>query len=363
MKRILIQCLHRPDRSPSQRFRFEQYLETLVSHGYEYHFSYLLDEAEDRAFYKPGHYLAKMRIVLKSLWKRQREIGSARKYDILFVQREGMMLGTARFEKRIAAQIPMIFDFDDAIWLQTVSEGNKRLAFLKNADKTKELIAAAAVVFAGNEYLASYARAYNPNVVVIPTTIDTDKHQPVKTHAVKDRVCIGWSGSFTTIPHFERILPVFRRLKEQYGQRVYFKVVGDGEYRNNDLSIKGIPWSAATELKELEEMDIGIMPLPDDEWAKGKCGFKGLMYMSMGIPAVMSPVGVNTEIVSDGLNGFLASSDDEWVKVLGRLVEDPALRERIGQQGRQTVEERYSVAAWKNKYLNEFEKLIRKNLN
>ncbi|HEU4575141.1 MAG TPA: glycosyltransferase family 4 protein [Chitinophagaceae bacterium] len=356
MRNVLILCLHRPNRSPSQRYRFEEYLPYLEQHGYVFEFSYLLNEQDDRIFYQPGHYFQKFCIVAKSTWKRLLNVFRARRYDLAFVQREAYMLGTSFFERAIAARIPLIYDFDDAIWMPVVSEGNKKLAFLKNAAKTAELVRCAALVFAGNAYLAAYAKQYNPNVVIIPTTLDTVKHKLVNKSPT-ERVCIGWSGSFSTVPHFELAIPALEILQKQYGEKVYFKVIGDSRYVNNQLGIQGIAWSAERELEELAEIDIGIMPLPDDEWSKGKCGFKGLLYMSLGIPAVLSPVGVNTTIITHGENGFLAGSTGEWVDVLSMLVENASLRKSIGLQGRKTVEEKYSVEAWQAKYLALFEGL------
>ncbi len=356
MKRVLILCLHRPNRSPSQRYRFEEYLPYLEQRGYKFDFSYLLNEKDDRIFYQPGKYFQKLRIVLKSTWIRFQNLRKAKRYDLAFVQREAFMLGTSYFERRIALKVPLIFDFDDAIWMPVVSEGNKRLAFLKNASKTAEIIQCARLVFAGNQYLADYARRFNPAVEIIPTTLDTEKNFPLERKST-GRVCIGWSGSFSTIPHFELALPALYRIRELFGNRVYFKVIGDGRYQNKELEIKGIPWSADREIQELSEIDIGIMPLPDDEWSKGKCGFKGLLYMSHGIPAVLSPVGVNKEFIQHGINGFLARTVEDWVSILAELINNGNLRREVGINGRRTVEEKFSVNAWKGKYAELFDRL------
>jgi glycosyltransferase involved in cell wall biosynthesis len=152
--------------------------------------------------------------------------------------------------------------------------------------------------------------------------------------------------------HFRRALPILRRIRERYGDRVEFKLIGDAGFHDEELGIHGIRWSAATEVDDLYEFDIGIMPLPDDEWSRGKCGLKGLQYMALEIPTVMSPVGVNTEIIDDGANGFLASSEDEWVEKVGRLIESPELRAKFGSAGRQTVVSRYSVESQKGRYLD-----------
>ena len=349
MKKVLILCLHRPGRSPSQRFRFEQYLPYLRKDGYEFDFSYLLDEKDDKAFYQPGRYLDKARIVTKSIWKRWREAQKARNYDLVFIQREAFMLGTAWFEKTIGKKTPMIFDFDDSIWMHEVSKANRHLAFLKNAAKTADIIKSARMVFAGNEFLASYAEQFNSEVAIIPTTIDTEIYKPGIDKA-NGPVCIGWSGSFSTIKHFEMAIPALRRIKAKFKDKVYFKIIGDSTYYCNELATQAIGWKMATEIPDLNEIDIGIMPLPDDEWAKGKCGLKGLQYMALEIPSLMSPVGVNSDIIQNGVNGYLPANEDEWIGNLSILIEDSEKRKQVGKKGRETVESKYSVHVWKDKY-------------
>ena len=136
-------------------------------------------------------------------------------------------------------------------------------------------------------------------------------------------------------------------MKTNFGDKVSFKIIGDKNYYCNELGIQGEPWIAASEIEDLSKIDIGIMPFPDDEWAKGKCGLKGLQYMALEIPTLMSPVGVNSEIIQEGVNGYLPNTEDEWVAALTALIEDATLRERIGKEGRKTVVDRYSVHAWK----------------
>lgn len=357
MKKVLFVCLHRPDRSPSQRFRFEQYISHLHKNGYECKFSWLLSAADDKQFYSRGKLFRKGFIVLKSSWKRIKEILNASKYDIVFVQRESFMLGTAFFEKQFAKKTKVIFDFDDSIWMQNVSAANKMFSFLKNADKTKDIICKADLIFAGNKYLADFARQFNSRVVIVPTTIDTDLYMP-SLKVAREKICIGWSGSVTTIEHMETKMKALKAVKDKYGDRVYFKIIGDGDYYSSDLQTKGLPWKKESEVEDISEFDIGIMPLPDTEWAKGKCGLKGLQYMALGIPTIMSPVGVNSEIIVDGVNGFLADSDEEWVEKIGMLINSIELRKKLGGGGRKTVEEKYSVKANRDLYLEFFGMLI-----
>ncbi|RTQ47134.1 glycosyltransferase [Hymenobacter gummosus] len=363
MKRVLFVAMHRPDRSPSQRFRFEQYLDYLRQHGYESEYSYLISPADDKVLYSPGNYVGKLGIFLKSAAKRLGNALKAGSYDIIFIQREAFMIGTTVFESLFArSKAKVVFDFDDSIWRNQgeASGANTNLLFLKNPDKTKDIIAMSDLIFAGNEYLASYARQFNKNVVIVPTTIDTEEYQRAATPPHPGRVCVGWSGSFTTIEHFETALPALRQLKAKYGDKVYFKVIGDGSYRNEELGITGLPWRKDTEIQDLSEIEIGLMPLPDTEWAKGKCGLKGLQYMALEIATIMSPVGVNSEIIQDGVNGFLADGTEEWVDKISRLIDNAALRQQMGRQGRQTVVSKYSVLSERDHYVQLFDQLTAK---
>lgn len=353
--------LHRPNRSPSQRYRFEQYLNYLSDNGFEYEFSYLINAKDDKIFYGKGNYLGKMWILLKSIWKRLKDIRRAKKFDIAFVQREAFMLGTAFFERQIAKRTKMVFDFDDAIWMHVVSENNKSLGFLKSGAKTGKIINCSDLILAGNEFLADYARQFNTNIEIIPTTVDTNFHQPTSDKKAADAlICIGWSGSFSTIEHFKLALPVLERLKAKYGEKVEFKVLGDPNFSYAPLGIQGIAWSHEGEVPALQSMDIGIMPLPKDEWTKGKCGLKGLLYMAVAIPSVMANVGVNPEIVEDGVNGMLCDPDkeDEWFEKLCLLIEDEALRRRLGAAGRQHVIDHYSVLSQRKKLLEALNTLL-----
>jgi glycosyltransferase involved in cell wall biosynthesis len=362
MKKVLIICLHRKDRSPGQRFRYEQYLSFLEANGYHFDISILLNEKNDKAFYSKGNYFKKIFIYLKTLTIRTKDWFRMNRYDIIFIFRDALMTGSTFFEKRFArSKAKIIFDFDDAIWLQNVSDANKKLAFMKNADKTGKIIGLSDLIFAGNQYLADYAAQFNKNISIIPTTIDTSIYVPQKAAREKRSVCIGWSGSFSTIQHFATAIPALKKIRDKFGDSVSFKIIGDKNYYCAELDTKGDAWIASTEIEDLSQIDIGIMPLPDDEWAKGKCGLKGLQYMALEIPTLMSPVGVNTEIIQHGANGYLPNAEDEWVDILSNLIGNKELREKIGKAGRQTVINKYSVEAWKQKYLDNFNKLTATN--
>jgi glycosyltransferase involved in cell wall biosynthesis len=355
--KVLFICNHRPNRSPGQRFRFEQYLNHLAENGITYDLSFILNEKDDKVLYLKGKYLQKALIFIKSYFIRFKDLLRANQFDIIFIYREAILTRSTIFEYLLSkTKAKLILDFDDAIWLPNISEQNKKLEWIKNYDKTSQIAKLADTVIVGNAFLKNYALNYNNSVIIIPTTIDTSYHVPFKK--TKESICIGWTGTSTTIKHFELIIPVLKKLKEKYGQKIYFKLIGDANFKSSEIEIKTMPWKLETEIEDLQEIDIGIMPLPDDEWSKGKCGFKGLQYMSLEIPTIMSPVGVNTEIIEDGKNGLLASSEKEWINKLSSLIESEELRIRLGKEGRKTVLEKYSVVSQKEKYLSIFNSLV-----
>jgi len=360
-RKILFVANQVKDRSPAQRFRFEQYFDYLKQNGYDCELAHLLTGNEASIFYSKGKAFKKAWIVIKSFFRRYAQCLKANKYDIIFIQREAFITGTIFFEKMLRRKrAKMIFDFDDAVWLESVSDINRRFAFLKNPDKTGSLIKMADLVIAGNAYLADYASRLNSDVIIIPTTIDTNEYKPDKKFQNEMPIIIGWSGSFSTILHFKYALPVLSRLQEKYGDSIQIKVIGDAGYKNSTLNLVSLNWNKKNELKELNSFHIGIMPLPNDEWSKGKCGLKGLQYMALGIPTIMSPVGVNSKIIDDGKNGFLAMEEEEWFSKLILLIENKELRDQLGNAGRQRVIEEYSVEAQRDIYLECFNRLLRK---
>lgn len=350
--KLLYIAPHRPGRSPGQRFRFEQYTDFLESEGFTITYSFLLNAWDDRHFYQRGNYLLKCWIALKCVIIRMFDVLRAWRYDYIIVYREAHFWGWAIFEKLLSmSRAAMIFDFDDAIWLNDTSESNKNLSWLKSSAKTAKIARLANVVTVGNSFLADYVRQSNPNVVIVPTAIDTDAYK-YRGAVDSEPVTIGWIGSTTTLKHFQNAIPALTAIKLKYGNRVNFKVIVDVDYEVPELGLKSTKWHKDTEVEELNKVDIGIMPLPDDRWSCGKCGFKGIQYMALGIATVMSPVGVNTDIIEHGANGFLASTDSEWIDCLSQLIESVELRQRLGEAARKTIDERYSVRSQEGNLLN-----------
>lgn len=359
MKKILFLVAHRPGRSPGQRFRFEQYIDYLVQNGYQCDLSYLISEKDDRIFYSKGNILLKAWILFKHFFIRWRDLKKVKNYSIVFIYREAWFLGNIFFEKKIKNMgAKIVLDFDDAIWVHDVSEGNKRWSFLKKPQKTAEIIKLSDLIIVGNSYLAEYSKQYNKNVAIIPTTLITNYYKKIDLIEEKSKICIGWTGSSTTIKHLELAKSFLKILNEKYPNKLYLKVIADRKFEFDGIDVINCKWKKDSEIEDLCEIDIGIMPLPDDDWAKGKCGFKGLQYMSLGIPAVMSPIGVNNEIIIHGKNGFLAHDIDDWVDKISLLIESKELRTQLGNHGIVTVEQNFSFNSQKEKYLSLFDNLI-----
>jgi glycosyltransferase involved in cell wall biosynthesis len=248
----------------------------------------------------------------------------------------------------------MIYDFDDAIWLTDKKHESWIERALRWRSKVASICKWSYKVSAGNAYLAEYAKRFNENVVINPTTIDTENvHKAIEKPRSTDRIVIGWTGSHSTLKYLKGIEDVLATIERNFPS-VIFSVIAD---KTPDLNLKRLefkPWSLETEVTDLAQFDIGIMPLPDDEWAKGKCGFKALQYMAVEIPTVASPVGVNTSIIDPGINGFLAANSEEWEKLLVLLIENESLRKQLGREGRLVVEQRYSVISNKKNFLSLF---------
>ena len=326
---------------PSNRFRVEQYLPLLSKHGVGWALRpFLCSSRFYDVLYRPGRTARKSWYFLVSSLGRVLDLVRSRRFDIVFIHREALPFGPALLEWLLSRlEAPIVYDFDDAIWQTNCSEGNRPFAVLKHPAKVGTIIRLSRRVIAGNGYLRDYALQHNSQVSVIPTPVDTDGLYPVP-RLDRKRVTLGWIGSHSSAPYLRMLDRVLPRLASRYDLRL--KVVG-GDYHCFLAQVSNHEWRLDREVADLQSFDIGVMPMPDNAWTRGKCAFKALQYMAVGIPVVCSPVGMNTEVVQDGDNGFLAESEKEWTEKLALLIENPGLREAMGQRGRAVVEERYSV--------------------
>jgi glycosyltransferase involved in cell wall biosynthesis len=330
------------DTSPSQRYRLEQWEPLLRERGVEITYAPFEDEELHPLLYKPGLLSRKVQLVTRGLNRRLSLLRRVKDYDLVYILREAALLGPAIFERMIHQRgVPIVFDFDDAVFVSYRSPSNGYLSYLKFASKTKTICRIASHVMAGNPYLAEYARQVNDRVTVIPTTIDTEKYRVPSRAEKTGPPVIGWTGSYSTVQHLDTLRGALKKLAERESFRL--RVIGTPAYECAPVDVDAMPWRADTELEDLSEIDIGVMPLPDDKWSKGKCGLKALQFMALGIPTVCSPVGVNTDIIQDNENGFIAATEDEWVEKLSRLLRSAELRQRLGHAGRATIEQKYSA--------------------
>jgi len=348
------------DKSPGQRYRLEQWEPLLRERGVDITYAPFECAELNDVVYKQGQIAKKLRLVVQALGRRAALLSKLTNYDVIYLHREAALLGPAVFERLIhRSGVPIVFDFDDAIFLSYKSPSNGYLSYLKFAGKTKTNCRLAAHVMVGNPYLAEYARQFNQNVSIIPTTIDTDKYKPVNIEDASGPVVIGWTGSHSTVQHLDTLRSALAKLAQR--ESIRLRVIGTPNYQIEGVEFETIMWRSETEVEDLSAADIGIMPLPDDNWARGKCGAKALQFMAMGIPTVCSPVGVNTDIIQDNENGLIANSEDEWIEKLSLLIRSRELRARLGKAGRQTIEQRFSAAVQAPRVYEVLESVVRKS--
>ena len=333
-----------PEEGAGCRFRISQYLPALRAAGFDVTVSSFYTTDYFRLVYQHGRYAQKAAKFMGLAWRRFRELFQLGQYDLVFLYREAIPLGPPVLERLIAQRgLPIVYDFDDAIFLPAVSEANRAIAFLKNPSRTKTIVRQSTRVVVGNEFLASYARRYNPAVTVIPTAVDTDRFVPAERNSPQgEKLVVGWIGSPTTFAYLEGLTGVLRTVAADHPFRL--RVSGAGRPVDfAGLDVEERPWSLANEVTLFNTCDVGVYPLTDDDWARGKCGFKAIQFMACGVPVVAAAVGVNKEIIEDGVNGFLATTPAEWQDKLRRLLTDGELRARFRAAGRKTIEERYSL--------------------
>jgi glycosyltransferase involved in cell wall biosynthesis len=334
-----------PEEGAGCRFRIAQYVPYLREQGFDVTISSFYTPDYFRLVYQRGRHAQKAAQFIGLAWHRFQEMFDVGRYDLVWLYREAIPLGPPLVEWIVAKRgIPIVYDLDDAIFLPNVSAANKAISFLKNPGRVAQVLRMSTRVVVGNEFLAQYARQHSPSVSVIPTAVDTTRFVPREPDRprAEGTLVIGWIGSPTTFPYLEGLAGVLRQVAANHSFTL--KVSGAGQpVRFPGLNVNEVPWSTADEVSLFNTCDIGVYPLTDDEWSKGKCGFKAIQCMACGVPVVAAAVGVNREIIKDGVNGFLASTPSEWIEKLGRLLSDRELRARMAVAGRQTIEDQYSL--------------------
>lgn len=339
--KVLFLATNSPMLEAGTRYRVAQYLDRLRAAGHS---------ATLHTFF-PAHGGRSWKRTARGLIERSRDIARAHEYDLTFVYRELMPHGINHAIPLIAAQAPYVFDFDDSVFLPT-QKGWRGL--ISSPASTSKVVAGAKVVFAGNAYLANYAKQFSDRVEVLPTVVDTARYRPIDKPERRVPL-IGWIGSYTTAPYLDRLLPMLDALAKDAAFKL--RIVGSPRtVRLQNVDVECPPWSAATEHTFFQDLDLGLYPLTDDAWSRGKCGFKAIQYMACEVPSVVSPVGVVREIVRDDIDGLWASSLEEWREAIIRLLQDAQLRSDMGKSGRARVEKYYSLASTAPRFISGLER-------
>ena len=325
---------------PSTRFRIRQYIEPLHKAGIhvsEYipsavKFAHLLGLTQVES---PGHYIRPVGAlweILKLLTRGPGVIGSW-KAQITWLERE-IFPGCLTLEPLLKR--PYVLDVDDAIWLRQPFGRSSVSKIAKNAE----------IVLAGNNYIADWFSSHARDVRIVPTAIDTDRFVPrfLSESRHNERFVVGWTGLSSNLKYLNEIETALERFFKTYNDSELLVIADQSPIfdRLRPEWVRYIKWSSGIEAEAVRQMDVGLMPLPDDEWTRGKCGFKMLQYMATGIPVVVSPVGMNAEILSMGTVGFAAENEDDWYEALDNLYKDRSLAHKYGATGRLIVEQHFS---------------------
>ena len=305
----------RPDK-PSTKFRIQSYLPHLLGEGFK-----------ARVFPVSGKVLSR--------WK---FFSSLDQYDLVIIQKKLFSFWELHYLRRQSRRL--LYDFDDAVMFKRGE--NMDPANPSRRRSFGETVRLCDWVVAGNEYLQKQAALFSHSVSVLPTPVDTAAYVPQGNDHNPERVTIGWLGSKSTVHYLKPLVPVFFALRSKF-PHVQIKIVSDSFPGMESLLGMQKVWKETEEVQDLQSFDIGIMPLPDDPWTRGKCGFKLLQYQAVSLPVVCSAVGVNREIVSEGVNGYFADTPQEWLDRLMRMLSSQEMRIRMGKAGREKVEKEYSL--------------------
>lgn len=323
--RILFVSTNPAVREASTRYRIDAYFDALRAAGHEPVMSTFFPEAQGL---RAARYL-------RGFARRANDLRRAPRFDLVVVQRELLPLAWNAPVHALRRLAPIVFDFDDAVFLPSRAGWRGVLA---RPASTRSLVDAAERVVAGNEFLASWARQSHERVEVIPTVVDTDRYRPSERE--DDVPVVGWVGSPSTSKYLEPILPILDDLARSFRFRLF--IVGARRpIRLANVEVESPPWSADAEVEQFRSIDIGLYPLANDTWAHGKCGFKAIQYMACGIPSVVSPVGVVSKIVRPEVDGFWAETPAQWRDAIASLLESADRRKQVGQAARA-----HAVRSW-----------------
>jgi len=347
-----------PEINAAARYRVFKYLEYLKKEKIDYRVCPPMSNKMFRVLYQTRNPVKKSLFYLLTFFIRLGDLFRVRGYDAVFIHQGLCYLGPPILEKIVARLSKcLIYDTDDAHFARPIFATGFG-AKLFDRQRTAKLAGLSDEVIVSADYIKQYVQEYNPHVVIIPTSIDSQRYT-VKNYD-KDSskfVTIGWAGSASGLVYLQDLEEVFQNLSKLYS--IELKIISSRGINFKNVQMTLCRWSMMNEISDLQSFDIGIMPLPNSDFAKGKAGFKIIQYMGVGVPVVCSPVGINTKIINDGKNGFLARTKDDWFNKLSMLIEDIHLREKIGKKGRESIQAGYTI----EQNAPQFIEVIKRNCN
>lgn len=328
---------------PAFRVRLTLLSESLAARGIELRPAPLFSESQAFAF-RTGSLAHRLRVLMRARRDLGKRLADLSDSDTIVIQRQVDLLPPLALERQAIGSRRMIYDVDDAIWLTGGVSGGHRLSVLKGAGRKVAWLAKRAnAVVAGNDILAEYLSAYNPRVAVIPSLVDTHSYA-TRRHASGEVLTLGWIGSPTTAHYLNGRVGALSSFAQAFKQPVQLLVVGASAPHVPGMEVHEVQWSPSAERAVLAQMDIGLMPLPDNPWTRGKCAYKALQYLASAVPAVVDDVGVSARVVTGA--GIVARDDTAWVEALMQLGASPEIRQRLGDVGRLLVEQEFSPDRW-----------------
>jgi glycosyltransferase involved in cell wall biosynthesis len=361
MKRVLFLVAH-PIEDAGCRYRVYQFLPYLENAGYECVVAPFSTASLFRALRRRGHFSSKILHTVYCSIRRFLQLAGVGQFDLVVIHREVFPFFTPALENAVLRRSrKVMFSFDDAIYAghHDVDTLNHPFLYrLKYGRGVDEILGRCVHVVAGNRILGDYARRINPHVTVIPTVVDCNYYRYQEPPAKNDvPITVGWMGSRSTVSYLQFVEPALKGIARRYPGRVQFRFFGHPDYKPDLPASISLPFQLGSEIRDLHSLDIGIMPMPNTDWTRGKCAFKAIQYMATGAVAVASPVGVTTDLIKHNHNGLLASSVDEWFQSLSALVEDPELCRRLSLRARRTIEDSYSLRVWASSFVSVFDEL------
>lgn len=308
-----------------------------------------------KVIYRSGHRTEKAVEMARSYARFLPQVRKARDYDAVLVNREATLIGPALVERWVARYgKPLIYLLDDPLYIPYRSPSNGWLSYLKFFGKVETLCRLSTVVLANSPSHCSFARRHNANVWEIPSVVDADLYSGWMPPSPRDdgRVCVGWSGSPSTVGNLQVVRQPLKAMSERADVEVL--LIGSRDFGLPDVPHTGIEWRAETEVDDLRRLDVGLLPVPRTPWTPHKFYLKLVQYMALGIPPVATPLGSNPIVIEDGASGFLADDDRTWQQTASRLVDDAELRERVGRRAAEVARERYTLQANAEKIVASF---------